>query len=135
QDADKILEAAREAVRTAVVLRVGVAELAGGGDERMFAGLDVDARVDPGLFAGQLDFLRKTLFSQRRLRGSGVLRILFGSNLRQRGRGVLTDELRVRGMWKGCRHHRESNEKSPYSHERSNHAAAIPRGLKKHLHC
>src|SRR5438128_1366370 len=57
QDAKKVFEAPREAVRTIVVLRVDVAELAGGSDEHVLAGLNVDAGVDPGFFAGYLDFL------------------------------------------------------------------------------
>ena len=57
QDPKKVFEAPREAVRTIVVLRVDVAELAGGSDEHVLAGLNVDAGVDPGFFAGYLDFL------------------------------------------------------------------------------
>src|SRR5204863_477931 len=83
QDTEKVLEASRKALRTIVFLRVDVAELAGRGDKQVFAGLNVDAGVDPGLFTGQLDFLRKTLFPLRNVRGGGVLGFSLGRRLRR----------------------------------------------------
>src|SRR6266851_3447349 len=99
QNAEKVLETAREAVRAVVVLGVGVTQLAGSGDEHVFASLNVDAGVDPGFFAGQLNFLGEALFTLGRLRGSRIRRVLLRRDLLLRRRGVLADELRVHGMW------------------------------------
>src|SRR5439155_9221845 len=99
QNAEKVLEAAWEAVGAVVVFRVGVTELARGGDEHVFAGLNLDGSVDPGVFARQLDLLGKALFSRRRLHGSGILRSLLGRDLRRGRRAALADELSAKSMW------------------------------------
>src|SRR5260370_40175306 len=78
QNAEKIPEAAGEAVRAVVVLRVSVTELAGGGDKRVVASLNVDGCVDPGVFARQLNFLGGPLFPRGRLRRTPILRGLPG---------------------------------------------------------
>ena|SRR5437016_3250066 len=103
ENTEKVLEAAPEAVRTIVVFGVSVTELAGGGHEHVFAGLNIDAGIDPGLLAGQLDFLGKALFPFRDLRRRGVLRVLLGRNLLGRRRGLLANKLRVEGTWQSYR--------------------------------
>src|SRR5258708_4390724 len=99
QNAKKVLESARQAVRSVVVFGVNVTELAGGGHEDVFAGLNIDAGINPGFLAGQLDFLGKAVFALRGLRRSGVLRVLLCSNLRGRRRGIFADKLRVERIW------------------------------------
>ena len=61
KDAKQILEAAREAGGTGVGFGIGVAKGAGGGEDDVFAGVNVDAGIDPGLIAGELEFLREAL--------------------------------------------------------------------------
>lgn len=71
QDAEKIFEAAREAVRAIVFRSIGVAQLAGSGDNDMFARLHVKGRIYPKLVAGDLNFLGGAKFSGRRFCGAG----------------------------------------------------------------
>ncbi len=57
QNTQKVLEAPREALRAVVVLRVGVTEFPACSNEHVLSGLDVNAGVNPGFVASQLDFL------------------------------------------------------------------------------
>jgi hypothetical protein len=50
QNPEKVLEAAWQAVRAVVILRVSVTELAGCSHQYVFASLNVDASINPGLF-------------------------------------------------------------------------------------
>ena len=98
QNAEKVLEAARETFRAVVFLGVDVPQLSGGGDEYLFAGLDVDASVNPGFIAGQLDFLREALLSLGRLCGRGILHLLAGRCLLRRPGNIFANKLRVNGI-------------------------------------
>src|SRR3989441_1220977 len=85
----------REAVGAVVVLRVRVTEFSGGGDQNVLAGLNVNARVQPELFAGDLDFLGNSLLSGRALwDGVLVLRCCL-----LRGRRALANELGKERKW------------------------------------
>ena len=99
QNAEKVLEAARQAVWSVVVFSVNVMELAGGGHEHVFASLNVDASIDPGFLAGQLDFLGKALFALRGLRRRSILRALLARNLLGWRHGILADELPMARIW------------------------------------
>jgi hypothetical protein len=69
------------------------------------------------------------------LRRSGILRVLFRRDLLLGRRGIFADELRAHSMWESCRDEATSKNKQQFWHERSNHGAAIPCRVRKHLHC
>src|SRR5207302_3956583 len=101
--------------------RVGVTDPAGGGDEHMFAGLDVNAGVDPSFFACQLYFLGEALFALGRRHGRGVLHFLLDGDLLRRRRGVLAEELRAKGMRESCCDERTYKKRLQFCNGRSNH--------------
>src|SRR5260370_19879311 len=67
QNAEKVLEAAREAVGAVLVLHVRVTGSSAIGDQDVLAGLNVNARIQPERFTGDLDFLGNSLLSGRAL--------------------------------------------------------------------
>ena len=68
--AEKIFEAASDAGGSGVGLLVCVAQVTGRGGDDVLTGLHVDARVEPGGIAGELNFLREAEFSGRSGGGS-----------------------------------------------------------------
>src|SRR5260370_20236425 len=125
QNAKKVREAARYTVWAVVFLCVNVTKPAGGGDEHVFASLDVDASVDPGLLAGHLDFLGEALLALRRLCGRGILRAWLGRDLLRR-RPILADELRAQGLRESCGEEGISENKRRFHDESSDHKSGHP---------
>ena len=63
KNANEVFEVAGEAGGVGVSLSVGVVHFAGDGGDDVFAGLNGDAGVDPGLIAGDGDVLRDAAFA------------------------------------------------------------------------
>jgi hypothetical protein len=91
QDAQEVLEAARNAIGSVVFLGVGVAKLAGSGDYNVLAGLHVDAGVGPELIAGNLNFLGEAALAGGR--GFGWQSVFLRREFLRRWLAILTDQL------------------------------------------
>ena len=97
--ANEILEIAGEAAGVSVGFVVGVMHFAGDGGDDVFAGLNGDAGVHPGLIAGNGDVLREAALAGRNGGGwGGGLGLLRPGAGGGRGwwRAVVPEELRVR---------------------------------------